>query len=368
MRVSRRLQWMAANISAIALCVVSLARAQPLDTSPRRCDIDVINEFTPNLNDRRVVVRVGSFDSRWANPMMTNSGQRAGFLPFRPKELSNALSDDRLAEFEVAFGRDLTDALVKAGYRVGEGAESDLDLMLHAGLTGVNPGNRASRVFGMGLAEASVRVVLADNQGRPASVVNCWGAFGGGLFGTGGIFAVGRSGESLLRDNSRKIAQSLAEKSGQIPKLGRDLASRRRNQIDVAQHSCQTDVWREQPVNRWSLQDATKVLGAFMMRTFRGGCPPIITRGVDAMWFTSHVQRAMRRSEELFARDETPRCTRSCWHSTRRSLRRSRLKTRTPSPSGLSTGHRIIGIVSRSWGPPICFAKRVPNASDQSVC
>jgi hypothetical protein len=294
-----------AAIGATTLCIVDLARAQSLDLSPRRCEVDVINEITPNVSDRRVAIRVGSFDSRWASPMMTNFGQRAGFLPFRPKEQAEfTVRDDRLAEFEVVFGRDLTEALVGAGYRISEAIENDPDLVLHAGLTGVNQGNRAKRVFGTGLASAGVRAVLADRQGRPTSVFNCWRAFGGGFFGTGGLFSLGQSAESLLRDNSKQIAQSLVQKIGEIPKLGQDLAGRQRNRIDVAQHNCQTNVWRERPVDRWSLQDATKVLGAFMLRTFRGGCPPIITRGVDAMWLTAHVVRAMRRADELFARDE----------------------------------------------------------------
>jgi hypothetical protein len=299
----RRLRWVVAAMSATTLCIVDLAGAQ--DLSPQRCEVDVINEVTPNLKDRRVVVRVGSFDSRWASPMITNFAQRAGLLPFRPKEERElTLRDDRLAEFEVLFGRDVTEALVVAGYRAGEGVENDTDLVLHAGLTGVSPGNRALRVFGSGLASATVRAVLADRQGRPLSIVDCKRSTGGGLLGLGGVFSLGQSGESLLGENSKKIAQSLVREIGQIPKVGQDLASRRRNTVDVAQHNCQTDVWRERPINRWSLLDATKVLGAFMVRTVRGGCPPIITRGVDAMWFTSHAHRALRRSEELFADDK----------------------------------------------------------------
>ena len=366
MRLPRRpLRCVVAIISATILVIVDIAGAQSLGLSAQRCEVDVINEVTPNLKDRRVVVRVGSFDSRWASPMMTNFGQRAGLIPFQPREEREfTLRDDRLAEFEVLFGREVIEALIDAGYRAGEGVENNPDLVLHAGLTGVNPGNRALRVFGFGLASATVRAVLADRQGRPLSIVDCKRSTGGGLLGRGGVFSLGQSGESLL--GAKELAQSLVREIGQIPKVGRDLASRQRNTVDVAQHNCQTDVWRERPMNRWSLLDATKVLGAFMVRTFRGGCPPVITRGVDAMWVTSHAQRAMRRSEELFAGGKN-----SALHPFLLAFDQEiletigRRRTRTPSLSGLLTGHRTTGTVRRSWRPRFCSANRAPNALDR---
>ena len=285
--------------AAAILCLADMASAQ--------CRLIAVHDEAA-VSGQSITIRVGSFESLWSTPVTTSFANRALGLFVRPKELPFKLDDERLKRIEVAFSEILTEILASPGrVPLTSGARST-DLVLHAEITGVDPGNRAARaIMGSGRAFAAVRAVLASNEGRPLAAVTCDRSTAGGLFGEGGWIAFWQSGESLLRKNLRKIAQSLARELGRSEQVAQRLAVRRQDKVEVGELRYRTRKWLDHPPERWSLKDSTSIFANFMTQTSRTkmlGGPPILTRGVHALWLTGPAYQALRRSHELLSQGD----------------------------------------------------------------
>jgi hypothetical protein len=294
------------SLGVAVLTVLAIA-----DTVLAQCDLVAVHDAKVVIGAQSIDVRVGSLDSRWSTPFTPSFANRVLGIVARPGPTPDKVSDDLAARVEAALALSLSDALRGPGAPVSA-AGGSARLVLRADIAGVNPGNRAVRVVtGRGRASAAVRAVLTSTDGRPLAAVVCDRSTAGGLFGAGGLFALAQSGESLLRDNFRKIAQSIAKQLARTQQVATTLSSRRREEVETGELRYSNKVWRERPPERWSLKDATSVLGNFMTLTYRGrpvGGPPVLLRGVHALWMARPVCQAIRQSQALIEEGE-----RSVW-------------------------------------------------------
>jgi hypothetical protein len=118
--------------------------------------------------------------------------------------------------------------------------------------------------------------------------------------------ALWQSGESLVRSNLDKIAESINRELGKSVEEGGRLAARRPSKVDTGELRYRTQLFLDRPPENWSLKDAASVLATFMTQTSGNivGGPPVLGKGVHTLWLTQPVHRAVRRARELLAQGQ----------------------------------------------------------------
>jgi len=174
---------------------------------------------------------------------------------------------------------------------------------LQAELTEIEPGSRISRPLVISNARASVRALLRAHNGRFVATFTCSRATSGGPLGVGGWLALWQSSESLVRSDLRKLARDLAQELGRIAERSPQLAGRRHDQVAIAEPGYRKQVWLQKPVERWSLDDATKVFATFQVHSRDArrawGEPVAQLTGIHGLWLTVFARQAHARTLEL---------------------------------------------------------------------
>lgn len=287
-------------VAAVAALAVLLAGA---GTATGQCRLIAINDPAADVAAQPIEVRVGALDERWSTPFRPSFANRVMGVTVRPRPQPRKITEEgRLQRLESAFAEALI-AVLGGPARSAAASRSSEPLVLQADITGLDPGNRVRRaLFASGRALAAIRAVLARRDGRPVAAITCDRSTAGGLLGEGGLFALWESGDALLRDNLRKIAQSIAREIGRAGPVGAELMAKRRVGVGPGELRYQNRVWLERPSDRWSLKDATSVFTNFMTLTYRRrpiGGPPVLMRGVHALWLTRPAIQGLRRSQAL---------------------------------------------------------------------
>jgi len=272
-----------------------------------QCRIVAIHDAGASLTGRTVGVKVAALEPRWSMPITLSWANRALGWPVRPKTSEIAATDDRVRALQTALAEVLTELLGSPG--TGSPAS---DFVLHAELTGVDAGNRAARgvpglrpFVGDGRASTAILALLLSNDDRPVATLTCDRSTFGGPFGEGGWLALLQTGESLVRQNLKKIGGNLVVQLSRVHELGRRLATRQTKR-ETGELRYTSRVWRERPPDSWSLKDAASVVGTFMTQTSRTnivGGPPVVAKGVHALWFSAAAYEAIRRAPQLVERD-----------------------------------------------------------------
>jgi hypothetical protein len=250
-------------------------------------------------------IRVGPIE--WGEPLVPRFANRAFGWPMRPRERAVELSDKRLAAIEATFTQALYKSLQHPNRVLTRGDEQNADVVLHTELVDVDPGNRLVRAYTLAeWASASVHAILANREGQPLVTLRCNRATGGGPLGLGGPLSLWQSSDSLLRKDVEKIAQSISRELGKSEQTGRQLAARRSAKIDVGELRYTSRLHLERPAEQWSLKDAASVMGTFMTQTMGNivGGPPVLGKGVHALWLTEPAYRAIHRTQALLSEKE----------------------------------------------------------------
>jgi hypothetical protein len=272
-----------------------------------QCRIVAVHDARSSLTGRTVGVRVAALEPRWAMPITLSWANRALGWPVRPKTSAIAATDHRVRAVQTVFGEVLMELLGSP-----ESGSPASDFVLHAELTGLDAGNRAARgipglrpFVGDSRASTAILALLLSNEDRPVATLTCDRSTLGGPLGEGGLLALWQTGESLVRQNLRRIGQNLVVQLSRVHELGTRLA-RRKPKRETGELRYRSRVWRERPPDSWSLKDAASVVGTFMTQTSRTnivGGPPVVAKGVHTLWFSAAAYEAIRRAPQLVERD-----------------------------------------------------------------
>jgi hypothetical protein len=297
-RIGRRTLWpMVSAGLAISVWIVQPAAAQ--------CRLTAVHESAPDVTRRSMGIRVGPIE--WGEPLVPRFANRAFGWPMRPRELAVELPDERLAAIKATFTEALYKSLQHPNRVLTRGDDQSAEVVLHAELVDVDPGNRLVRAYAAAeWASAAVHAILATGDGRPLVTLRCNRATGGGPLGWGGPLSLWQSSDSLLRKDVEKIAQSISRELGKSEQAARRLAARRSAKIDVGELRYSSRLHLERPTEQWSLKDAASVMGTFMTHTMGNivGGPPVLGKGVHSLWLTDPAYRAIHRTQALMSENE----------------------------------------------------------------